>query len=147
MLALKQAIQLDFQDLWATTPIHFLGFNFDSTGINEWIKVNITPVSNDILDVSETLHNEQALIEVFCYARTLHNATLLADAVEKFIRNTEAYSVRTNTSYDQNQLDGNLWYQTIRINAFNMNGISVLSYLVDNNLDFLVDDNLDRLIT
>ena len=147
MLALKQAIELEFQENWTDTGLHILGFNFDSTGLKEWVKLNVTPISTDILDVSNTLNNETALIEVFCYGKTLHRAIDISDAVEDLVRGATGFDVRTSTSYDQNQLEGKLWYQVVRINAYTRNNLTVLNYLVDGNLDFLVDGAADRLIT
>lgn len=147
MLALKQKIELDFQDHWADTPLHIFGFDFDSVGVDNWIMLKVIPSSNNIDDVTNTCHTEEVFMEVTCYGTTLHQAIDTSDAVEQFIRNNTVYDVRTSTSYEQNNLEGKYWYQTVRINAYNRNGIVPLAYLVDGNLDFLVDANLDRLIT
>ena len=146
MLALKQDIEEHFNNTWTDTKVHFLGYKFDSTGLDNWIKVNVTPVTNDILDVTERTHEEVALIEVFCYGRTLHQATQTADNVESFIRDSTTYSVKATTSYDQNELDGKLWYQTVRINAFSRLDLIVSSYLIDGAGNQLVDSSLNKLI-
>ena len=118
MLTLKQAVEQDFQTNWATTAVHIYGYNTDVTGLTEYIKIQTTPLSDEVQDTAEQCKASEITVEIFCYAETLHRATELSDLVVSQLRAATAYDVRTAISYDNNELDAERWMLTVRATAY-----------------------------
>ena len=125
MLTLKQSIELDFQTniasidaTFTTSNLHIYGYRYDSTGIASYIRLRILPLADEIQSVDNLCDEESLTVEVTSYGSSLHNVVKLSDEVISFMKASTAFNIKTSISFDQNELDENVWYQTVRATAY-----------------------------
>ena len=139
MLGLTQLIEKEFQDNWVDTPLHISGFKFDSKGLDEWVRIQTTPLNDEIMDVSGNCDKQEIILEIFCYAKTKYNALTISDNIKLFLNNS-TLDKKTNISFGVESFETNSWLVTMRVVIFDTSNIAPISYLVDGLGNFLTDD-------
>ena len=87
-MSIKEAkieIETTFQDGWTSTPIHYSGMEFDSTGRDRWINLIYQPISVSNRTLTAGRQAQNAVIYVLCWANNELNAYDLADNVADFV--------------------------------------------------------------
>ena len=74
-----------FMDNWTDSPIHFVGQEFDSTGIPSWINPHFIPRSGTLAALSGKRTRLDAALDVVCWASNDVEALDLTDKVIDFV--------------------------------------------------------------
>ncbi len=147
MVLLKQYVEQTFVDNWSSTPIHFYGVDFDSSGLDEWIQVKFSPLDTSYSDSLAECIQITGLVELYTYAKTLRDAMVLADNALAVIGLTTNYVVLSDVPTEQGTFDNNVWYVNQRFTVVEKatQPIQPIFYLVDSAGNFLVDGAGNRL--
>ena len=98
-----------FLDTWADTPIHFVGQEYDSTGVNKWINPRFVPSGGSLAALSGKRTKLEASLDVICWASNDVDAFDLADKVVEFMSATD-FSISNFEINDYGWDDSNMVY-------------------------------------
>lgn len=149
MIQLKQSVEKHIQDNWITTPVHYFGTDFDSSGVSKWLQCKFSPVSDAIDDSRAMCYTIEGLLELYTYAANLRDALLLAEEAVSLTRSATTFSCKSTVTTEQGTFDNDTWYVNSRITVerFITRPESVVyTYLVDGSGNYLLDSNQDNLI-
>ncbi len=106
-----------FADKWVDTPIHFVGQEYDSTGIDTWINPRFVPVGGTLASLSGKRTRLEGSLDVICWAKNDVNAFDLTDKVVDFISaNAENFTVVNFEINDHGWDDSNMVYVYLTFN-------------------------------
>lgn len=99
-----------FSDSWETTPIHFVGEEFDQDGTERWINPFFTPSYSQSKGLANLTGN-YGVIRVACWAENDLQAMALTDAMIAFMsdNSTDAYRIQNYS------IDDHGWHKTNKV--------------------------------
>ena len=91
--ATKYYFENMFATKWNTTPVHYVGQEFDQDGTNKWVNPFYTPSRSENSGISGLTKNYGSL-QVACWAESDVNAMDLADDIITFITDNTGVEYR-----------------------------------------------------
>jgi len=103
-LEIKSTLEQYFIDNWTQTQIQFDGVDFDYSNIDSWISLVYTPVENNLIgfdgsSVGRIRNN--AILKVFCYAKTVPLTYKLSDDVKAFLNGKQFSDIKVSIGQDR----------------------------------------------
>lgn len=102
-LQAKSTIETHFINNWTDTSIQFDGVPFNYESLDSWISIVYSPALNSNITQSGLTTPSmvrEAVLKVFCYAKTVPLAFSLSDSVQSFINNVQIGNVIVGVGFD-----------------------------------------------
>ncbi len=117
MVQLKQDVEQNFQDNYTDTSIHFYGTHFDSSGLDSWAMLRFSPQSVTYNGSQKDCPITKGFVEVFTYAKTLKEATVLGESAYTAMALGEAFLFESEVVMSQDTFNNNTWFVLQRFNV------------------------------
>jgi hypothetical protein len=100
-----------FATNWSQTPIHFVGQEFDASGIDAWVNPRFVPSRGDTVGINGNKTKQYAELDIVCWAKNDVEAFDLADQIVAFINATiEGFDINGYEINDHGWNDSNMVY-------------------------------------
>ncbi len=107
-----------FADIWVDTPIHFVGQEYDATGVDTWINPRFVPSRGSLAALSGKRTRLEASLDVICWAKNDVEAFGLADKIVDFVvTNATSFAISNFEINDHGWDDSNMVYLYLTFNV------------------------------
>ncbi len=100
-----------FADTWVDTPIHFVGQEYDATGVDTWVSPRFVPSRGSLAALSGKRTQLEGSLDVICWAKNDVEVFDLSDRIVDFVSaNAKDFSISSFEINDHGWDDSNMVY-------------------------------------